>query len=252
MDRPRLIYYNDARHYSLYRYDPPMSLHQLRQPVDEILGTQVDLLSYGLASGQTFLHDSRVGLHWGEQVSSHNHGVMWWRAAENARRAIAAGHDPLRVVVDRAHEKGRRVVCSLRMNDATSSQDGNDYMLGRLKREHPEVLIGAAAAGDHPYAATCANFELEAVQAERLAVIEEVCDRYGADGLEMDPYINSVLRAASGAGQGAGPDRLRPQGPGPARPDRAAARREAHPGDARAPDGGGQPRGRHGPARVAG
>ena len=57
MHKPKLIYYNDSRHYSFYRYDPPMSLHQLRQPVDEILGTGVDTLFYGLASGQTFLHD---------------------------------------------------------------------------------------------------------------------------------------------------------------------------------------------------
>lgn len=198
MEKPRLIYYNDARHYGLYRYDPPMSLHQLRQPVDEILGTQVDLLSYGLASGQTFLHDTRVGLRWGEELPSHNHGVMWWRAAENARQAIEAGHDPLRVVVERAHEKGRRILCSLRMNDASSHADGNYYMFGRLKREHPEVMIGKAAAGDHPYAATCADFERQEVQAERLAVIEEVCGRYGADGLEMDPYINVFFAPAQG------------------------------------------------------
>jgi len=190
MPKPRLIHYNDARHYSFYRYDPPMSAHQIRQPVDEILGTEVDLLSYGLASGQTFLHDTRVGLRWGEETPAHNHGVMWWRAYENARQAIEAGNDPLRIVIDRAHEKGRRLICSLRMNDASSDRDGNYYMFGRLKREHPEVMIGEAAAGDHPYAATAANFELEEVQTERLAVIEEVCDRYGADGLEMDPYIN--------------------------------------------------------------
>jgi hypothetical protein len=198
MNKPRLIHYNDCRHYSFYRYDPPMSAQQIRQPVDEILGTDVDLLSYGLASGQTFLHDTRVGLRWGEQMPSHNHGVMWWRAYESARQAIAAGNDPLRVVVDRAHDKGKRIMCSLRMNDASSDQDGNYYMFGRLKREQPEVMIGAAAAGDHPYAATCANFELQQVQAERLAVIEEVCDRYGADGLEMDPYVNVFFAPARG------------------------------------------------------
>lgn len=189
MSLPRLIHYNDARHYSFYRYDPPMSLHRLRQPVDEVLGTPVDWLAYGLASGQTFLHDTQVGLRWGEDLPSHNHGVMWWRAAENLRQAIEAGHDPLRVVIERAHEKGLRVMGSLRMNDPSSAADGNYYMFGRLKREQPQIMIGAAA-GDHPHAATCANFDLPEVQQERLAVIEELCDRYGADGLEMDPYVN--------------------------------------------------------------
>ena len=35
MRKPRLIYENDARHHLLYRYAPPLSVHRLRQPVDE-------------------------------------------------------------------------------------------------------------------------------------------------------------------------------------------------------------------------
>ena len=77
MKKPRLIYYNDLRHYLMYRFDPPMSLHQFRRPVDEVLCTGVDTLSVGLASGQTFWHDTKVGLKWGERVERHNNGVMW-------------------------------------------------------------------------------------------------------------------------------------------------------------------------------
>ena len=105
MQKPKLIYYNDSRHYLMYRYDPPLSRHVLQQPVDEILGTGVDTLFFGLASGSTFLHDSRVGKRWGEGVSDHNSGIMWWRAAKNLERALADGLDPLQVVIDRAHEK---------------------------------------------------------------------------------------------------------------------------------------------------
>jgi len=39
MYKPKLIYYHDSRHYLLYRFDPPMSLHQLRKPVDDLIGT---------------------------------------------------------------------------------------------------------------------------------------------------------------------------------------------------------------------
>ena len=195
MRKPKLIYYNDARHYSMYRYDPPMSLHQLRQPVDEVLGTEVDTLVFGLASGQTFLHDSRAGRRWGEGVEAHNHGVMWWRAAENLQQAIQAGNDPLEVVVDRAHEKGRQILCSLRMNEPTTAESNNLYMLGRLKREHPEAVIGEADPRN-PHAATCADFARKEVRQERLQVIEEVCGRYGADGLEMDPYVGVFFKSS--------------------------------------------------------
>lgn len=192
MNKPRLISYNDARHYSFYRYDPPMSLHQLRQPVDEILGTEVDLLCYGLASGATFLHDTQVGVRWGQGVSDHTNGVMWWRAARNLEAAIAAGNDPLRVVVERAHEKGRRVLCSLRMNDPAPPDAASRYFLGRLKQS-TEHLIGEVDP-DNPHVATCPDFAREAVRQERLDVIEEVCERYGADGLEMDPYVGVFFK----------------------------------------------------------
>ena len=193
MRKPKLIYYNDARHYLMYRYDPPMSLHRLCQPVDEVLGTGVDTLSFGLASGQTFLHDSKVGLKWGERIRQHNHGAMWWRAAENLDQALKAGHDPLKVVVDRAHEKGIQLLCSLRINDAASPSGDNLYMVGGLKFEKPELMIGEDDP-DRPGAASAMDFAKSEVREERLQVIEEVCDRYGADGLEIDDYIRVFFK----------------------------------------------------------
>jgi hypothetical protein len=192
MDKPGLMYYNDARHYLMYRYDPPMSLHQLRQPVDELLGTGVDTLVFGLASGHTFLHDTKVGLRWGEGMTEHGHGIMWWRAAKNLERALADGLDPLKIVIDRAHEKGLKVICSLRINEGSMPDDG-PYMAGKLKYGRPDLLIGDEAA-DMPGIASAYDFAKEEVRAERLAVIEEVVDRYGADGIEIDEYIRAYFK----------------------------------------------------------
>lgn len=195
MRKPQLIYHNDGRHYSLYRYDPPMSLHQFRQPVDEILGTGVDTLSFGLGSGQTFWHDTRVGIRWGERITRHTNGVMWWRAGENVRRALEVGIDPLKVVVDRAHEKGIQIIGSLKMNDPTSPDDDGKYWLGKLKWDHPEVMI-AEDDPDEPKIATCSDYSHPEVRQERLDVIEEVCGRYELDGLEIDDCLkDSHVRA---------------------------------------------------------
>ena len=46
--RPRLIYYNDAHHFHAKRIEPPASLHMLQWPVDEVVGTGVDALVFGL------------------------------------------------------------------------------------------------------------------------------------------------------------------------------------------------------------
>ena len=48
MRRQRTIYFNDARHYYYYVFDPPMSLEEARVPVDECAGTGVDTFVYGV------------------------------------------------------------------------------------------------------------------------------------------------------------------------------------------------------------
>ena len=67
MKNPRLIYYNDAHHYHAKRIDPPLSLPKLQWPVDEVSGTGVDLLAFGLGYGDVYFHDSKVG-----------RGLRWW------------------------------------------------------------------------------------------------------------------------------------------------------------------------------
>ena len=61
MDRPRLIHYNDAHHFHAKRLEPPASRHLLNWPVDEVLGTGVDLLVLGLGYSDVFFHQSAVG-----------------------------------------------------------------------------------------------------------------------------------------------------------------------------------------------
>ena len=192
MKKPRLIYYHDSRHYLMYRYDPPMSLHRLRKPVDDIVGTPVDTLVYGVGMGQTFLYDTHVGLRFGEKAQPHNSGLVWWRAAANLESAIARGHDPFKVVVDRAHEKGLQILGSIRINDS-GAPEGSTYNVGKLKYENPDVMIGEEDP-DRAHVATCLDFARKDVQEERLAVIEEICDRYGADGVEIDEYVRVFFK----------------------------------------------------------
>ena len=192
MRKPKLIYYHDSRHYLLYRLDPPMSFHQFRMPVDELLGTPVDTLVYGLAMGTTFLHDTKVGTKFGEKAYEHNHGTVWWRAAANLESGLERNIDPLKVVIDRAHEKGMQVICSLRIND-TGAPEGSNYNVGRLKYENANVMIGEEDP-NNPHISTAMDFARQDVQEERLAVIEEVCDRYGADGIEIDEYVRVFFK----------------------------------------------------------
>ncbi len=192
MKRPSLIYYHDSRHYLMYRFDPPMSVHRLRKPVDDLIGTGVDTLIYGTGMGQTFLYDTQVGYKFGEKAVEHNHGLVWWRAAANLKSALERGLDPFKIVIDRAHEKGFRVLGSVRINDG-GAPEGSNYTVGRLKYENSAVMIGEEDP-DKPYTATALDFSRDDVREERLRVIEEICDRYGADGVEIDEYIRVFFK----------------------------------------------------------
>ena len=192
MRKPKLIYYNDSRHEHFFRFDPPMSLHRLRRPVDELVGSGVDMLSYGLGMGLTFLYDTKVSTRFGALAEKHDQGTVHWRAWQNLEQALAAGYDPLKVVVDRAHEKGMQIIGSLRINDAGGPEVGQ-YNRSRIKRDHPQLMIGEEDP-DNPNVATCLDFGRPEVREERLAVIEEACDRYGMDGIEIDDYLRVFFK----------------------------------------------------------
>ena len=168
MRKPRLIYDNDARHYLTYRYDPPLSAHRLRQPVDEILGTGVDTLFYGFTSQQTVPYEAKAGLYW-LWTESEKSQVMWWRGGENLKQALAAGNDPLKVVIDRGHEHGMQVLT---------------------------WLFWEPQDPDNEDVATYTDHTDPEVRRRRLETIEEACDRYGLDGIGLDYYVAPIVFSA--------------------------------------------------------
>ncbi len=168
MRKPRLIYDNDARHYLTYRYDPPLSVHRLRQPVDEILGTSVDTLFYGFVSQQTYPHPAKTGLYWLWDRSERSQ-VMWWRAGENLKQTLESGHDPLRIVAERAHEHGIQVL---------------------------SWLFWEPEDSDKPDAAPYSNHADPEVRRRRLETIEETCAGYDFDGIGLNYYVPPVVFSA--------------------------------------------------------
>ena len=61
MRKKRIIYYNDARHYYLFVFEPPMRLQDAWVPVDEVAGTAVNTFLYGVARGDGLFYPSKVG-----------------------------------------------------------------------------------------------------------------------------------------------------------------------------------------------
>ena len=161
MRRRRTIYFNDARHYYLFVFEPPMKLEDAWRPVDECAGTAVDTFIYGVERGDGLFYPSRVGMRFGEDIQPFESSA-YWRVWHNMQSLMDRGFDPLGVLVDRAHDKGMDFFASLRLGSYGRMEDAHSTRTGGRGFVHQEVR-------DHV-----------------LEVLEELATEYDTQGVELD------------------------------------------------------------------
>lgn len=176
--KPGLIYYNDAHHFNAKRIDPPARVDQMQWPVDEVIGTGVGLLVFGLGYGDVYFHQSKTGRVVGQFQEKWN-SFIDWRIMRMVETAKSLGTDQLEIVLKRGKDLGLPVFPSLKLQD--SNPPGSDRC-GLLKWRYKESVC----IGEEGRACWCYNFADERVQKDKLAVIHEVLNEYEADGLELD------------------------------------------------------------------
>ena len=180
MKNPRLIYYNDAHHYHAKRIDPPLSLPKLQWPVDEVSGTGVDLLAFGLGYGDVYFHDSKVGRVVGQKQEVWQ-SLIDWRIMRMVQEAKKMGTDQVREVIKRGREKEIPVFPSLKLQDGATP---GTTRCGSLKWEHSAAVCIGGPEGDRERWGY--NYANELVRKHKLAVIREMLEDYRADGIELD------------------------------------------------------------------
>lgn len=182
MKKPRLIYYNDAHHFHAKRIEPPASMHMLQWPVDEVLGTGVELLVLGLGYGDVYFHDSKVGRVVGQNKEVWENFIDW-RIMRMVQDARAMGTDQVREVIRRGREMGMPVFPSLKLQDA--AKPGGERC-GWLKWEHGADVCLREPDERLPDTEWCSDYTLEQVRDEKLGIIREMLEDYQADGIELD------------------------------------------------------------------
>ena len=158
--KPRTIYFNDARHYYLFVFEPPMKLVDAWRPIDEVAGTAVDTFIYGVERGDGLFYPSKVGMQFGEDKRPFTYGV-YWRVWQNMQSLTDRGLDPLKVLIDRAHSKDMEFFASLRMSS-----------YGRMK---PEFKVPEGRGMAH-----------REVRDHQFKVLEELATAYDIEGVELD------------------------------------------------------------------
>lgn len=166
----RTMYFNDARHFYLYAYEPPMTLADAWRPIDELAGTAINTFIYGIETNGLF-SDTKVGKRFGVDdrpfQSAHS-----WRAWYNMQSLIDRGLDPLQVLIDRAHERGMEFITSMRMGG------------GPRDRRYRIGVSGPAAGGGGPLANNH-DFAHSEVRDVRFKWLEELAS-YPVEGIELD------------------------------------------------------------------
>lgn len=163
-DKPpkrRTLYYNDARHYYLFVFEPPMRLEDAWRPIDEVAGTAVDTFVYGVERGDGLFYPSKVGMRFGADIQPFTLSA-YWRVWQNMQSLIDRGLDPLQVLRDRARAKGLDFFASVRMASYGGMNPKFKVTEGGRGLAHPELR-------EHQF-----------------AVLEELVTRYGVDGIELD------------------------------------------------------------------
>lgn len=159
--RRRTIYFNDARHYYLFVFEPPMALENAWVPIDEVAGTSVDTFVYGVARSDGLFYPSKVGMRFGADIRPFQQSA-YWRLWENMQSLMDRGLDPLTVLIDRAHSKGIDFFASLRMSAYGGMDPKKNTANGGLGLAHKEVR-------DHQF-----------------SVLKELAYDYETEGIELD------------------------------------------------------------------
>jgi hypothetical protein len=196
--RRRIIFNNDGAETAVKMTRPSVQ-DFLDLRTSALPGSQVDSVFYCTRSSGfgVFTHLTKVG-----QVFTCKEG----RYADNQTEAFAqAGIDPLNVIIDFCKKHQLEVFWSMRMND---THDGSKTDYGpiifkdnKLKNEHPEYLLGTPNKRPKHGAWTAVNYALPEVRDLAFRYIEEVCQNYDIDGVELDFFRHPVFFPSNAKGE---------------------------------------------------
>lgn len=207
----RLIYNSDGNNMIIYD-DYPMSAEDLYKYIDEVADHGATTYSYSPNFGMVLNYPTNVSQMIGEDVSEviaeaisvDNPAELKTSelGVQNLRALMADGHDPLKLVLDRAREKGMETFISYRLNDVHSTENEDHLILSTFWKDHPEWRNGEVGEPLLPiyeeilgprvnpivgtWLPSGLNFAIPEVRAHKLAELKEMAEDYSADGIELD------------------------------------------------------------------
>ena len=160
----------------------------LKQRTTELANSQVNAIFYCTISsgfGQ-FTHNTKTG-----EILKHSPSDFG--IAPDKRNVtselIEVKTDPLQLVVDFGHAHQQEVFWSMRMNDThdvAHTPEKPYFLFPQLKKDHPDWLVGSHLKRT-PYGRwSSVDYARKEIRDLAFRYIEEVCQNYDVDGIELD------------------------------------------------------------------
>jgi hypothetical protein len=155
----------------------------------QVVHTQVDSVFYCTGTTFTFCHLNDVAETFLDVPDdSGSDMALGWR--DNMRALKEAGTDTLNLTIEFCRRNELEVFYSMRMNDIHDSF--TSWLLPQWKRDHPDYCFGNPEDLDkyddsNPRKFwSFQNYEIPEVRERIYRIIEDVCQRYDIDGIELD------------------------------------------------------------------
>ena len=198
--RRRIIFVDDNYGLSHEGSDTPEGF--LAPRLKPLIGTQVDAITYAVyAHSPAYISKARKRLY----AAAGGTSVTDQAWARNHKALVDAGHDPLQLVIDFAHENGMEAFAHMSMNDCHDSIMRN--LMHPFKSQHPELLVDTKGTLSHlQLYVTAYDFSHEAARDRQFTIVREVCEGFDVDGFEMDYFRHPMFFSRCMRGEPATPE----------------------------------------------
>lgn len=186
---PKVLCNDDG--WILSTYGPPLTLELMREAmIATYADSPVDTFLWSVGGHDVFDYETEVGERVGAGYAKEELDENGIRRRANLAQLIAEHGGPVTAIAGLCREAGLGFYPSVRMNEhydmATEA-----YTYSRLRREHPEYLIGhpreALLPGTQQWGiSTGLNYARPEVRAYMLAILGELIDHFDIDGIELD------------------------------------------------------------------
>lgn len=186
----RIILNNDGGDATVGRegLDSPRDFLDIRTTplFDANAESHVDVISYCTSRTYgTFLHRTEVGTMLTTQEEPYENNVF--------PALLEEGTDPLQVMIDYCREKDMEIFWSMRMNDTHDAGRPERYRRNPFKVANQDCLMGTLEDRPRYGGWSAVNYGCEVVRNLLRDVVEELCQNYDLDGIELDFFRHPVF-----------------------------------------------------------